>query len=86
VRLPGQSNFAGSALRPIDGIRRAALMLGKPWSTVWPSFCQVPAHLMNLATGLEPGATADFCLIQVDAQGRPDPMTTWTRGQIVTPQ
>ena len=31
VRQPGQTNFAGSALRPIDGVIRAAAMLNVPW-------------------------------------------------------
>jgi N-acetylglucosamine-6-phosphate deacetylase len=31
VRQPGSKLFAGSALRPIDGIRRAAAMLGQAW-------------------------------------------------------
>lgn len=65
VRLPGKPNFAGSALRPIDGIFRAAGMLGCSWREVWPQFSETPARLMGLRGGLEVGAPADFCVLSV---------------------
>ncbi len=84
VRLPGQSNFAGSALRPIDGILRAAAMLGRSWDFVWRHYSDAPARLMGLATGFSPGAPADFCGIEIDPHGNLGNLTTWVRGQLGT--
>ncbi len=69
VRQPGKPNFAGSALRPVDGIRRAAQMLGKSWRAVWPHFAQRPAELMSLQNEIAPGQPADFCVVQTAADG-----------------
>ena len=66
VRQPGKTNFAGSALRPIDGIVRAAEMLNCPWQEVWPGFTDEPARLMGFKTGLEVGLPANFCVLKVD--------------------
>jgi N-acetylglucosamine-6-phosphate deacetylase len=65
VRLTGQPNFAGSALRPIDGILRAATMLGCSWRDVWPRFSEGPATMMGLPFELAPGNAADFCVLQI---------------------
>lgn len=81
VRQPGQTNFAGSALRPIDGIRRSATMLGRSWTAVWDHYCEVPARLMGLTTGLNIGAPADFCVLEPDPQGNAGQLTTFVRGQ-----
>jgi len=70
VRQPGKTNFAGSALRPIDGIFRAAEMLNCPWQEVWPRFSETPAKLLGLAHGLEVGMPANFCLLKLDAENR----------------
>ncbi len=69
VRQPGKPNFAGSALKPIDGITRAAQMLGKSWREVWPHFSQRPAELMGLRDDLVPGQPADFCVVRTAADG-----------------
>jgi N-acetylglucosamine-6-phosphate deacetylase len=63
VRFPGSSNFAGSALRPDEGVQLAARMLGCGWQKVWKQFSEVPASLMNLPSGLAVGAAADLCLV-----------------------
>jgi len=65
VRQPGQTNFAGSALRPFDGVLRAAEMLGASWQDVWDGFSVRPARFMGLSASLEAGEAADFCLVQV---------------------
>ena len=70
VRQPGKSNFAGSALRPIDGIFRAAQMLNRPWQEVWPHFSQTPARLMGLPNGFEPGQRANFCVLKFDEKNQ----------------
>lgn len=64
VRYPGKTHFAGSALRPIDGIFRAAHMLGCDWREVWPRFSHLPAQLMDLPCGFEAGMPADFCVLE----------------------
>jgi N-acetylglucosamine-6-phosphate deacetylase len=78
VRLPGSPNFAGSALRPIDGIFRAAGMLGCSWREVWDRFSVGPASLMALPGGLKPGAPADFCVLELS------PKETLVRLTVVT--
>jgi N-acetylglucosamine-6-phosphate deacetylase len=66
VRQPGKTNFAGSALRPIDGVFRAAQMLGRSWREVWDAFSTRPAMFAGLPSGIDPGAPADFCLLDPD--------------------
>lgn len=68
VRQPGKPLFAGSALRPIDGVFRAAEMLQCTWQEVWPRFSEVPARLMGLRNELEVGGRADFCVVQVNGR------------------
>jgi N-acetylglucosamine-6-phosphate deacetylase len=65
VRQPGKPLFAGSALRPIAGVFRAAEMLECSWQEVWPRFSEVPARLMGLRNELEVGGRADFCVVKV---------------------
>jgi len=82
VRQPGKSNFAGSALRPIDGVFRAARMLGKSWREVWDAFSVRPARFAGLNTGLDLGAPADFCLLDLDeAQTAPRQLRLFRAGQ-----
>jgi N-acetylglucosamine-6-phosphate deacetylase len=66
VRQPGKPLFAGSALRPIDGVFRAAEMLECSWQEVWPRFSEVPARLMGLRNELGVGGRADFCVVRVN--------------------
>jgi N-acetylglucosamine-6-phosphate deacetylase len=65
VRQPGTDRLAGSALRPIDGVFRAAEMLRCDWQEVWPRFSEIPGRLMELAYDLAPGQPANFCLLKV---------------------
>jgi N-acetylglucosamine-6-phosphate deacetylase len=64
VRQPGRSNFAGSALRPIDVITRAAEMLNCRWQEIWGNYSTVPRRLLSLNGGLAVGNSANFCIIQ----------------------
>jgi N-acetylglucosamine-6-phosphate deacetylase len=66
VRHPGGSNYAGSALRPLDGVSRAAHMLGCGWQDVWDGFSVRPAEFAGVNHGLVAGHPADFCLVQTD--------------------
>jgi len=68
VRFPGSSNFVGSALRPDEGVLRAAQMLGCDWRKVWKQFSEIPASLMNLPAGLAVGAPADLCVIRANGE------------------
>jgi N-acetylglucosamine-6-phosphate deacetylase len=72
VRQPGKALFAGSALRPIDAISRAARMLRCPWQQVWPRFSEIPARLLGLNSGLAVGQSAAFCLIHNDKNNEID--------------
>ena len=66
VRQPGQSNFAGSALRPSEGITRAARMLHTNWQDVWNHFSEIPSRWMGLSTGLYVGAPSNFSIVRGD--------------------
>jgi N-acetylglucosamine-6-phosphate deacetylase len=82
VRLPGKPNFAGSALRPIDGVFRAAEMLGCPWQEVWPRFSLAPARFMGLAGGkLQVGEPATFCAVEVSPSNQLRAIQTVICGQ-----
>jgi len=70
VRQPGKTNFAGSALRPCDGVFRAAQMLNCSWQEAWERSAQNPARLMGLPQGLEVGSPANFCLLRFDGENR----------------
>ncbi len=60
VRQPGKTNFAGSALRPIDGVFRAAKMLNCPWQECWRRFSEAPAQFMGLENELRVGRKAFY--------------------------
>jgi N-acetylglucosamine-6-phosphate deacetylase len=64
VRFPGRTNFAGSALRPLDGVIRAAAMLSQPWQEAWRRFSEIPAQLLGLPCGISVGAPAEFCVVK----------------------
>ncbi|MEE2946898.1 MAG: N-acetylglucosamine-6-phosphate deacetylase [Verrucomicrobiota bacterium] len=70
VRLPGTPNLAGSALTPIEGVRRAAEMLGTDWQNAWLNFSKAPARFMELPECFTPGAPATFALIETDSANR----------------
>lgn len=70
VRQPGKTNFAGSALRPCEGVFRAAQMLKCPWQEAWVRSTQKPARLMGLPGGLGMGCPADFCLLKFDGENQ----------------
>ena len=83
ARQPGKSNYAGSALRPVDGVLRAARMLGQSWSEVWDRFSAGPAGFMGMSHGLTPGHAADLCLLQTGGNGEPISMRVLIRGEPV---
>ncbi len=65
VRQPGSPLFAGSALRPVEGVFRAAHMLGRPWQEVWRCFSETPARFMGFRNELTAGQPVDFCVLKV---------------------
>lgn len=81
VRQPGKPLFAGSALRPVDGVFRAAQMLGCPWQETWKRFSETPARLMGLRNELGKGQPADFCVIQVGDDNRFTDLQTYVTGR-----
>ncbi len=80
VRQPGQTNFAGSALTPIEGIRRAAEMLKLPWQRVWDAFSAQPSDLMGVDFSLKAGNRADFCVIETDVTNQIEKVTVYRGG------
>ncbi len=81
VRQPGQTNFAGSALRPIDGIIRAAAMLDVSWRAVWRRMSELPARFMGLSDELAVGRSANFCVLTENAAGGLENVKFFARGQ-----
>jgi N-acetylglucosamine-6-phosphate deacetylase len=82
VREPGKNNYAGSALRPIEGIFRAAAMLGAPWQSVWAAGSQRAAAFMGWHLNLEPGDEASFCLLKPAGENQLDRMQLYCRGEL----
>lgn len=80
VRQPGATNYAGSALRPAEGIFRAARMLGRPWQAVWGFGSIQPARFMGRLHGIGPGQPANLCFIGLNADGQPEVRRTVVRG------
>jgi N-acetylglucosamine-6-phosphate deacetylase len=64
VRNPGSPYLAGSALRPLEGVIKAAGMLASPWQQAWRRFSEVPAKLMGLEIGMNIGERVNLCLIE----------------------
>ena len=83
VRQPGKTNFAGSALRPVDGVFRAARMLGRRWQEVWPFASLHPARFLGMGAALEVGSPADFCLVQEDEDGQGARVRVFAGGAVV---
>lgn len=69
VRQPGKQLFAGSALRPIDGVFRAAEMLGCDWQEAWSRFSDAPARFIGVGNDIAPGQRANFCLLRFGGKG-----------------
>jgi N-acetylglucosamine-6-phosphate deacetylase len=83
VRLPGKTNFAGSALTPIDGVFRATEMLRCSWQEVWARFSETPAKLMGWTTGLSVGDAADFCLLEVTPENQLQELKVFVSGALL---
>lgn len=81
VRLPGSQNLAGSAITPIDAVRRAAKMLKCSWPETWRRLSEVPAKFMGLPPGLEVGQPADFCLVQSAAEREVESVQVFLGGE-----
>ena len=81
VRQPGKPLFAGSALRPIDGIFRAAKMLDCSWQEVWDRFSKTPAKMMGLKSQMTVGERADFCMLKVRGENELLELRTHAAGQ-----
>jgi N-acetylglucosamine-6-phosphate deacetylase len=86
VKEPGKSNYAGSALRPIDGVFRATQMLGCAWQDVWDGFSIRPAKFAGLNVDFDCGGAADFCLLQFSGNGVPVTVRHFVRGAAIEQQ
>jgi N-acetylglucosamine-6-phosphate deacetylase len=65
VRQPGKTNFAGSALRPVDAPFRAATMLNAPWQECWQRMAEAPAKLVAVDNEIAVQRAATFCVISM---------------------
>jgi len=80
VRLPGTAYFAGSSLRPIEAIHRAAAMLGCSWVEAWKGISRRAARFAGFDTALQPGSNHPVCLIKISAGGEPQILKTFGPG------
>lgn len=62
--------FAGSSLRPFDGVFRAANIVGCPWQDAWRRYSEIPMQFMGLNFEIKEGQKADFCLVKI-SQNQP---------------
>mgnify|MGYP001247296324 FL=1 len=69
VRHPGRPHFAGSALRPVDGVRRAVALLGVRWPAVWDGFSRIPARLVGLPDAWPPRPGQPVSVVAEDERG-----------------
>ena len=83
VRQPGKTNFAGSSLRPIDGLFSAAKMLDQPWQKVWDGFSGRAAQFLGLNYGLHPGSPAVFCLLRFETDSADPSVQTVVNGKMI---
>lgn len=83
VRHPGGLNYAGSALTPMDGVFRAAQMLGCAWNDVWDGFSIRPAGFAGFEVDLACGRAADFCVLEFSNGGLSAEMELFVRGAAV---
>jgi N-acetylglucosamine-6-phosphate deacetylase len=83
VQLPGRTHFAGSALRPVEGVFGAARMLRQTWRQTWDGLAVRPARWMGWLAGLEVGAPADLCRLQLSAGGELERLSVWAGGEQV---
>ena len=70
VRQPGKTNFAGSALSPVDAVFRSAQMLGVGWQDVWTRYSEIPARFMGLPNNLSVGQPANFCVLKTAEENK----------------
>ena len=77
VRRPGKTNFAGSALSPIDGVFRAAEMLGVPWQDTWKRMAEAPAQFVGMRNEIAENQPANFCVLEI-ADGKLQELKTVT--------
>jgi N-acetylglucosamine-6-phosphate deacetylase len=82
VRQPGRSNYAGSALTPIEGIRRAATMLSRSWPEAWALLSTNPARFMGWQRSLTVGTPANLVLLKGSASASPDVERVYVEGRL----
>lgn len=82
VRQPGKTNFAGSALRPLEGIFRAVEAVGCTWQEAWARYSRQPREMMGVDTEqLAAGKSASFCVLDFS---KPEnaAVSTYVRGEL----
>jgi N-acetylglucosamine-6-phosphate deacetylase len=83
VRQPGRTNYAGSALAPIDAIFRASAMTGLAWQDLWPCLSVHPARFMGWDDPFRMGQPAHFCVVHLDERGDLAQVQTFVGGRAV---
>jgi N-acetylglucosamine-6-phosphate deacetylase len=80
VRQPGKSNFAGSSLRPFEGVFKAAEMTGEPWQTTWNRLSVCPKMFMAMDPTMGVGSPATFCVVKTNQKQQLAGLTTYFLG------
>jgi N-acetylglucosamine-6-phosphate deacetylase len=81
ARLPDSGRLAGSTLTPFQGVFLAEKMGGFYLEDAWEAFSVRPARVLGLHHALEPGNSADFCLLSPEKE--PCLLATYHRGKCV---
>lgn len=61
---PSKTGYAGSSLKPFEGILRASEMLDEDWQKTWARYSIFPSHLIGVNLDLLPGAEANFVVLK----------------------
>jgi N-acetylglucosamine-6-phosphate deacetylase len=65
----------------VEGVFRAAQMLGCPWQDTWKRFSETPAKLIGLRNELEVGQPATFCVLKTSDAGKLLDLRVCKRGE-----
>jgi len=77
---PTKTGYAGSSLRPIDGILRSMKMLNCEWQKVWERYSELPADFVGIKHGIHKNRKADFVIIRT-SNNTPEPVEIVVSGQ-----
>ncbi len=78
---PTKTGYAGSSLRPFDGILKAMKMLNCNWQNLWERYSELPAEFLGIKHGIYKNCMADFLIIKTSKSNIPEPVEIVVSGQ-----